>query len=180
MHERRYNGGIDRLRTPERIALLEVSKVVELSIENLNIQNVLDVGTGSGLFAEEFAQRGMEVSGIDASDEMVEAAKRHVPNGRFEKAVLEKLPFPDDSFDLIFLGVVLHESDDLNQALKEVHRVAKKRAAILEWPYTQAEYGPPLEHRIKPELFNSLIMQNGFKSYDKISLENLVLYLLNP
>jgi ubiquinone/menaquinone biosynthesis C-methylase UbiE len=178
MHERRYNGGIERLRTPERIALLEAKRVIELSLEKLDAQNVLDVGTGSGLFAEEFAKHGLYVTGIDASNEMVEAARKHIPSGHFEKAIAEQIPFPDNSFDLVFLGVVLHETDDLSKALKEVHRVVRKRAAILEWPYSQAEYGPPLEHRIKPELFDSLIQQCGFKGYEKISLKNLELYLL--
>lgn len=49
MHERRFNREIGRLRYPDRIALLEVKRVVDLALEGLKqIQSVLDVGTGSG------------------------------------------------------------------------------------------------------------------------------------
>lgn len=178
MHERRFNGGIDRLRSPERISLFEVERVVKLSLENLDAKNMLDVGTGSGLFAEEFIKQGLEASGIDVSEEMLEAAQWHVPAGNFKKGLAEKIPYSDKSFDLVFLGVVLHETDDLDKAIKEAHRVSRKRVAILEWPYTVGEYGPPLGHRIEPALLDTLIKKNGFKSSEKISLNNLELYLL--
>ena len=49
-HERRFHGGPDRLRAPERIALMEVPRVAALSSEGLTIQTALDVGTGTGVF----------------------------------------------------------------------------------------------------------------------------------
>ena len=66
MHEKRFDGGIERLRAPERVARLEVERVVDLCLEGVEIKNVLDVGTGSGLFAGAFFERGLEVAGIDA------------------------------------------------------------------------------------------------------------------
>lgn len=180
MHERRFHGDVDRLRTPERIKLLEVKRVVKLSLDNIYVKSVLDIGTGSGLFAEEFAEHGLEVSGIDVSEEMLKEAQKYLPHGNFKKGLAEDIPFPDGSFDLVFLGVVLHETDDLNKALNEAKRVSKNRVAILEWPYTKGEYGPPLEHRINPELLSSLIKKSGFKDYKKVSLSSLELHLLTP
>lgn len=49
-----YNGNIDSLRAPQRLKKLEVERVVELSLEKLFVTKVLDVGTGSGVFAESF------------------------------------------------------------------------------------------------------------------------------
>ena len=180
MHERRFNGGADRLRTPERIALLEVERVAKLSAEEKSIQKVLDIGTGSGLFAEAFASLNKEVTGIDVSDEMIKTAKDNLPSAKFEKALAEEIPYPDNAFDLAFMGLVLHEADDLLKALKEARRVAKERVAILEWPYTEGEYGPPLEHRIKPEVFAFLINEAGYKSFEKVELKNLLFYKLKP
>ena len=42
MHEHRFHGDIARLRSPERLAWLEVGLVVEYSIRGRNIQRVLD------------------------------------------------------------------------------------------------------------------------------------------
>ena len=52
MHEKRYNLEIKRLRNPERVARLEVKRVVNLSLENMeNAKTVLDIGVGSGIYA---------------------------------------------------------------------------------------------------------------------------------
>ena len=180
MHERRFNGGIEKLRSPERVAMMEIEKVVGICTEGENIRSVLDIGTGTGLFAEAFSKLGLEVTGIDVSKEMLVAAGNYVPAGRFENAPAEDIPFPDNSFDLTFFGLILHEADDLVKALKEAKRVTGKRVAVLEWPYKNGEQGPPLEHRIKPEFFEKIIKDAGFNKYDKIMLQNLELILLNP
>ncbi len=179
MHEKRFSGGVERLRSPERISNLEIDKVVSQSLDGIAIKSLLDIGTGSGLFAEAFAKQNISVSGIDVSEEMIEAAKKFVPSGNFKKAVAEELPFQDKSFNASFFGVVLHEADDMLKALKEARRVSTKRVLILEWQYKASEFGPPLEHRIKPEVITKLFKDAGFSDYDKNDLKELALYRLN-
>jgi ubiquinone/menaquinone biosynthesis C-methylase UbiE len=123
------------LRTPERVERLEFERVVGLCLEKGQFENVLDVGTGSGLFAEAFAECGLQVSGVDVNPEMLVSTRRFVSEGDFREGTAEALPFSDDSFDLVFLGVVLHESDDVLKTLQETLRVARKQVCILEWPY---------------------------------------------
>ena len=180
MHERRFNREIERLRDPERIARLEVERVTGLALENLKeVRSVLDVGTGSGLFAEQFAAQGLQVTGLDANPEMLPAAQQYVPTGTFREGIAEKLPFPDGSFDLVFMGLLLHETDDILAALKEAHRVALKRLAILEWPDEEQTFGPPRVDRLSYEKITSLAKQAGFIEVRQIRLENLVLYRID-
>ncbi len=87
MHDRLFKADIEVLRYPKRIALLEVERVIALSLENLNIKNMLDVGTGSGIFAEAFAARGLRATGIDANPEMIKAVQRLLPSVHFQEAV---------------------------------------------------------------------------------------------
>jgi ubiquinone/menaquinone biosynthesis C-methylase UbiE len=179
MNERRFNREIERLRDPDRIARLEVERVVQLTLEGLKeVGTMLDVGTGSGLFAEQFGARGLQVTGLDANPEMLPVARSYVPSGTFQEGVAEKLPFPDGSFDLVFMGLLLHETDDLLAALHEAHRVALKRVAILEWPYEEQSFGPPLEHRLPLEKITLFAQQAGFKCVQQIRLQNLVFYKL--
>jgi ubiquinone/menaquinone biosynthesis C-methylase UbiE len=180
MHEKRFDREIERLRDPERIARLEVERAVDLALANMvDPQNVLDVGTGSGLFAEKFAARGLQVTGLDVNPEMLPAARQFVPSGIFQEGVAERLPFPDSSFDLVFMGLLLHETDDTLAALREAHRVTRQRLAILEWPDEEQSFGPPREHRLAFEKFNTLASQVGFGQKTSIRLENLVLYVLD-
>jgi ubiquinone/menaquinone biosynthesis C-methylase UbiE len=177
-HERRFQGQADRLRAPERIALLEVPRVVALSTETLTIKNALDVGTGSGIFAEAFAALGVEVTGIDVNADLLALARQYAPAAHFEEAPAEKIPFADHTFDLVFLGHVLHEADNLPVALQETRRVARQRVAILEWPYQQEEKGPPLAHRLKPEVVSDLAAKAGFKNVELIHLAHMDFYRL--
>ena len=158
MHEKRFAGDVERLRSSERVERLEVERVTALCLEGGQFTSVLDIGTGSGLFAESFSKKGLEVSGVDASPEMLAAARQFVPKGDFRAGTAEALPYPDGSFDLVFLGLVLHESDDPLKAIQEAHRVARQRVGILEWPYEEAVFGPPLAHRLI-----RLILQTNFE-----------------
>jgi ubiquinone/menaquinone biosynthesis C-methylase UbiE len=180
MYERRFNREIELLRDPERVDRLEVDQVVLRALDGLDrVMAVLDVGTGSGLFAEQFAKKGFEVTGLDVNPEMLTAAKQHVPKGTFQEGIAEKLPFPDQSFDLVFMGLLLHETDDTLAALGEAHRVATQRLVVLEWPDEEQTFGPPREHRLSLDTIASLAKQAGFKSVIPIRLKNLILYQID-
>jgi ubiquinone/menaquinone biosynthesis C-methylase UbiE len=179
-HERRFHGGAQRLRAPERLALMEVPRVVQLSLEGVEVQGILDVGTGSGVFAEAFAARTPSVTGIDPNSELLEVARAAVPGATFIEAAAEKLPFNDASFDLVFLGHVLHETDNPAGTLHEAKRVAKKRVAILEWPFRKEDQGPPLEHRLPSSRIMDLARQAGFSAVERIELSHMDFYRLTP
>jgi SAM-dependent methyltransferase len=179
MHEKRFEGDIDRLRAPERVEKLDVERVVDLCLEGGPIVSVLDIGTGTGLFAEAFSRRGKAVSGVDVNPEMLAEARRFVPKGDFREGIAEALPFQDATFDLVFLGLVLHEADETLKALKETKRVARQWVCILEWPYRDQVFGPPLADRLKPEDLAGLFQKAGFRKWKMMFLSNTVLYLLD-
>lgn len=168
-----YRGSPAMLRSDHRLALLEVDRVVELSLEGLNVTSMLDVGTGTGIFAQAFARRGLRVAGIDSSPEMVALAAQHVPEGEFREAPAEALPFPDGAFDLVFLGHVLHELDSPLPALQEACRVASLRVAVLEWPYRLQPFGPPLQHRLVPQTIENLAASIGCVGVESFRLQHM-------
>lgn len=176
MHEKRFKDDIARLRSSNRLERLEVPRVVDLCLEEATFRTVLDVGTGSGVFAEAFAGRGLQVSGVDANPDMLEAARFYTPNGDFKEGVAENLPDPDRSFDLVFLGLVLHETDDPLKALGEARRTACRRVCVLEWPYLEEEFGPPLADRMDPETLTGLAHKAGLEKVETLHLSKLVLY----
>jgi SAM-dependent methyltransferase len=68
-------------------------------------QRILDLGTGTGVLARQFAQQGAAVAGIDISGEQIQAARsladaEHLEID-FRVAPAEEAPFPDRSFDVI-------------------------------------------------------------------------------
>jgi len=180
MHEKRFDGSADKLRSEKRLALLEVDQVINLTLQGVEAASMVDVGIGSGLFAEGFRNRSLQVAGVDVSQEMLNLAARHVPGAILRLGLAEELPFHDGYCDLVFMGLLLHETDSPLQALKEAHRVGCQRTAVLEWYYVADQaFGPPLEHRLPEAVIKELSRQAGFKQYTKYPLSNLVLYILD-
>jgi ubiquinone/menaquinone biosynthesis C-methylase UbiE len=181
MHERRFQGNADRLRSPERMTLLEVERVVDLSREGvLALNSVLDIGIGTAVFAEAFSNFCQRVTGLDTNTGLLGIARNHVPRARLIGAAAEHIPFKDKTFDLVFLGHVLHETDHPEQALKETIRVVRSRVTILEWPYLEEEQGPPREHRLKPEVIMDLAVRVNFRKVERIKLTHMDFYRLTP
>jgi ubiquinone/menaquinone biosynthesis C-methylase UbiE len=178
IHERRFHGTADRLRAADRIARLDVPRVIELSLAGLTATSVLDVGTGTGVFAEAFVAVGFTVTGIDTNADLLAMARGFAPTAEFTEAPAERIPFPNGSFDLVFLGHVLHETDDPLAALQEARRVMRQRVAILEWPYRDEPQGPPLAHRLSPETVADLAARAGFQSVEALQLEHMDFYRL--
>lgn len=178
--DRRFHQAPARLRSPERVALLQVEHVVDQSLEGLETHTMLEVGTGTGLLAEGFVARGLRVTGVDINPEMLAIAQRLVPQGAFCAAAAEALPFLEGAFDVALLGLVLHETDSPLQALREARRVARQRVVILEWPYRAESHGPPLAHRLQRAQVMDLAARAGFAEPARlIELSHTILYRLD-
>jgi SAM-dependent methyltransferase len=61
---------------------------------------LLDIACGSGFAAAVAARRGANVSGIDASEQLITIAAARTPGGDFRVGDMFALPFADDSFDV--------------------------------------------------------------------------------
>lgn len=85
----------------------------------------LDVGCGEGRLARDLARLGHNVTGIDRSPTMVEAARAASPEIPFRLADAAALPFPDESFDCVVAFMSLQDSDDLAGAARECGRVLR-------------------------------------------------------
>jgi SAM-dependent methyltransferase len=93
--------------------------------------SVLDIGCGSGVFLRLAADRGAHVSGLDASEALIEVAHERVPEADLRVGEMEALPFADDTFDLVTGFNSFFFAADMTAALREAGRVAKPGAAVV-------------------------------------------------
>ena len=92
-----YTALIDPLVWPLR------QKIVRLCRE-LDVREVLDIASGTGALCRMLARAGMQATGIDLSEAMIAAARRH--GGRnvcYLRGSAFHLPFTKDSFDASLL-----------------------------------------------------------------------------
>ena len=83
-------------------------------------QQVLDIGCGNGGIAEYFAEHN-EVAGVDVADQRKTAEDCF----EFHQVNDEKLPFDDDSFDIVISNHVIEHVGDQELHLTEIRRVLK-------------------------------------------------------
>src|SRR5215831_13594755 len=84
---------------------------------------ILDLGCGDGQLTLRIAESGARVLGVDASPQMVAAARERGVEA--EPAQAEKLPFRDGAFDAVFSNAVLHWVRDQDAMMAQVYRVLK-------------------------------------------------------
>ncbi len=85
-------------------------------------ERVLDVGCGTGHLTRAIADAGAEAVGVDASEAMVEAARREHPGLRFVHADARDLAAADDAalagaFDAVFSNAALHWITEQDRAI---------------------------------------------------------------
>ncbi len=117
------------------------SKCVRLIAQELKGSTVLDVGCGRGYLADLLSQDAQyQLTGADIviPDKLRQMEK---DNLCFVTAPVEKLPFPDHSFDTVICTHTLEHVPQLAAAIQELRRVAKQRLIVVvprqrEYPYT--------------------------------------------
>jgi ubiquinone/menaquinone biosynthesis C-methylase UbiE len=88
----------------------------------------MDVGTGPGIIAAAVREFVEDVTGVDIAENMISHANelyRDINGLEFQHGNVEKLDFPDDTFDLATARMVFHHVGNCPQGLTEILRTLK-------------------------------------------------------
>ncbi len=96
---------------------------------------VLDIGCGGGLACEFLAKRGANVSGIDLSFNSIKTAQEHAKKSNlqidYQCGVAEKLPYEENTFDVVVCFDVLEHVEDWHKVICEIYRILNKNGMFL-------------------------------------------------
>lgn len=105
-------------------------------------KEVLEIGLGQGADSEQIIRRGGRWSGLDLTQESVtrvaaRLALRKLPYQALKQGSALDIPFPDDSFDLVFSHGVLHHIPEIHRAQREIARVLKPGGTLVAMLYAK-------------------------------------------
>jgi len=122
---------MEPVHTPLWEAMLDATQVGEGT-------NFLDVGCGGGGASILAADRGAQISGIDASEPLLDVARQRVPAGDFRVGDLEALPFDSGTFGAVIAASSIQYAEDPVAALRELKRVCRPNGRV-----AVSLFGPP-------------------------------------
>ncbi len=139
-------------------------------------KKILDVGCGTGIIANELAQRsGNSVTGIDINSERISKAQKLYPDVDFQVTDALKTGFESSSFDLIvssFLWLWINEKETLANEIKRLLKPSGVYISLAEFDYeARIDYPEPLMK--KKDLYIQLIKQDGGDPFAARQLPNL-------
>jgi len=90
---------------------------------------ILEIGFGTGLNLEHYPEHVRHLTAIDPGEGMARIARRRIERSQIDVDLqvqtAEELPFEDSSFDCVVSTWTLCSIPDVQQAMREVHRVLK-------------------------------------------------------
>lgn len=97
--------------------------------------DILDIGCGEGYLSRLIARHGAQVTGIDACEELVEAARHAADDEGLDiehvTAPADQLPLPDESVDIVVCNHLLNDLDDLEGPMDEFARVLRTNGRLV-------------------------------------------------
>ena len=107
-------------------------------------RRVLEVGCGAGVDLARFARGGAEVTGVDIAPSAIDLARANFEQqglrGELHVADGERLPFPDESFDLVFAHGVVQYTPDSQRLVNECRRVLRSNGEAVFQVYNRISW----------------------------------------
>ncbi len=102
----------------------------ELDKIDFKNKDVLEIGIGQAADSMQIVQRGANYYGIDLTEKSIKRIKDrfallNLPYKEIQVANAERIPYPDDFFDIVYSHGVIHHSPNIENIVDEIRRVLK-------------------------------------------------------
>ena len=166
----RNAGRYDRFMRKDRAAYDEMYALIRPLVRH---KTVLELATGTGLIAKHIVNAAAHIEATDASPEMIAEAKRDNRSAKLHFSVQDmfRLPYANQSFDVVIVSNALHIVPQPEKALQEIKRVLKDDGTLIAPTFTHA--GNSFRGKVKA-FFMKLA---GFPLYSRWTSEEYLRFL---
>lgn len=124
--EESINYDKNRLTTYEdKKVLSEQLNILDKIFKSKSSKSILEAGCGTGRILLPLTRKGYVIQGFDLSQNMLNVLKKKNPKIHTKLGDIEKIPFEDNSFDLVYSITVVFHLNDFRKAFEEMYRVTK-------------------------------------------------------
>ena len=171
----RNAGRYDRFMRKDRAAYEKMYGLIRPVVKG---KTVLELAAGTGLIAKNIVNAAAHIEAADASVEMIAEAKRNNQSAKLHFSVQDmfRLPYADESFEVVIVSNALHIVPQPEKALAEIHRILRDDGVLIAPTFTHAENsffgnsnafflklaGFPLHSRWTSEEYLCFLQQNGW------------------
>jgi len=110
-------------------------KWIKPVIPHISGSKILEVSFGTAYLMTQYAREDLEIYGIDFNQKMLELATKKMESNNIKAtlslASVEKLPFPDNTFDTVINTMAFTAYPDGDKAMSELKRVLKQNGRLL-------------------------------------------------
>ena len=130
-------GRYDRFMRKDRAAYDEMYELIRPVVRH---KTVLELAAGTGLIAKHIVNAAARIEATDASAEMIAEAKRDNRSAKLHFSVQDmfRLPYAEESFDVVIVSNALHIVPQPEKALAEIRRVLKDDGVLIAPTFTHA------------------------------------------
>jgi len=119
--------------------------LIELDDIDFKNKKVLEIGLGQGADSMQIIDRGAIYHGIDLTEESVRRVKERFhlfdkPYKEVRVANAENVPYPENSFDIVYSHGVIHHSPNIERIVAEIYRVLKPGGQAVIMLYHKNSY----------------------------------------
>ena len=171
----RNAGRYNRFMRKDRATYDEMYELIRPVVK---AKTVLELATGTGLIAKHIVSAAAHIEATDASAEMIAEAKRDNRSAKLHFSVQDmfRLPYAEESFDVVIVSNALHIVPQPEKALQEIKRVLKDDGTLIAPTFTHAGNsfsgkvkaffmklaGFPLHSKWTSEEYLRFLSQNGW------------------
>ncbi len=150
--------------------------------QDKKVNNILDVGTGSGDFISILQKvfSKVRITGIDPETESLIVAQKKYPDVSFREMKAERIDYDANTFDVVSISMALHHLPEIDKSLHEMQRVVNFKGWLIISELVSDNLNPAQEvHKLYHHFRSAIHRIQGISHNETFTKDEILLLIRN-